>query len=652
MADEEKRRICEHFSIQLNNPIAILQQEEAKVFFHNADNKMLYDFFVRATLLKALQDMYQNANSELLACDATLTEKRQDIRKVGAEKNELAEKCHRMKKVDSEIKQMEAQLREECLWGYAQSKAQEATEIREQTQKLEEKLRRENSALNELLKSKDRLLNEKKALEESHKMSEAEIRAITMEYHLAKEDNENAHSKLEVAIVDLETKDSALAALRGQEKALANDIRSKRTINEKRDEQREREKKEADLALSRIEGEIQKKNRLIQDRGRTRDELSQEIENLNLEINPKKTEIEQASQQKQMLTAELSKRKRSNASVSNLKRFGYEFEELVQDINRCKDFKVKPVGPIGRHIKLVGKAATDKNLADLLETELGKGFLRGFLVASWEDSKVLSALLERHFHRRRPPSIIIWQFRGQKDDIKHGQVQTNPEMPGMLDFLEFDHPDVFNYVVDYKRIESTIVVDQVKAQKLFSQIKNVPKNAESAISPDFYRFIPATKGNYASYFMERPRRGALNCLAADTQSDLVNLQSELQECDQIVKELSAALDSLLTKKKSLEVKRDENIEIIHQLNKELGNLKQDMTKINLNRANLEQGDNLPEMEARLASLRQEIKKTEGSLKEMKQRKSKCVLAEKKTKAVLEQQTERMNEASKCNLDSK
>ncbi|TRY60937.1 hypothetical protein TCAL_04216 [Tigriopus californicus] len=652
VADEEKRRICEHFSIQLNNPIAILQQEEAKVFFHNADNKMLYDFFVRATLLKALQDMYQNANSELLACDTTLTEKRQDLSKVGAEKNDLAEKCQRMKKVDCEIKQMEAQLREECLWGYAQSKAQEAADIREKTQKLEEKLKRENASLNELLKSKDRLEDEKKILEESHKMSEAEIRAITMEYQMAREDNENAQSKLEVALVDLQTKESALAALRDQEKTLSNDIRSKRTMHEKRNEQRDREKKEADQALNRIEGEIKRKNRLIQERGRTRDDLGKEIEDLSVEMNPKNAEIDQILQQKQILMEELNKRKRTNANVSNLKRFGFEFEDLIQDINRCKDFKEKPIGPIGRHIKLVGKAAKDKNLADLLETELGKGFLRGFLVASWEDSKALSALFERHFHRRRPPSIIIWKFRGQKDNIEHGKVQTNPEMPGMLDYLEFDHPDVFNYVVDYKRVESTIVVDQVQAQKLFSQVKNVPKNAESAISPDFYRFIPATKGNYASYFMERPRRGAINCLTADTQSDLANLSTELKECDVIVKELKSALIALSLKKKSLEARRDDNIETIHQLNKELGNLKQDMTKINLNRANLEQGDNLPEMEERLTNLRQEIKKTEASVKELKQRKTKSTLIEKKTKGLLDKQTERMNEASKCNLESK
>ena len=50
---EEKRRICQHFVIQLDNPTTILQQEEAKVFFTNNSDAKRYEFFFKATTLHA-----------------------------------------------------------------------------------------------------------------------------------------------------------------------------------------------------------------------------------------------------------------------------------------------------------------------------------------------------------------------------------------------------------------------------------------------------------------------------------------------------------------------------------------------------------------------------------------------------------------------
>ena len=50
---EEKKRICQHFVIQLDNPTTILQQEEAKVFFTSNSDVKRYEFFFKATTLHA-----------------------------------------------------------------------------------------------------------------------------------------------------------------------------------------------------------------------------------------------------------------------------------------------------------------------------------------------------------------------------------------------------------------------------------------------------------------------------------------------------------------------------------------------------------------------------------------------------------------------
>ena len=49
-----KERILEHFNIELNNPMTILQQEEAKNFFKENDDKKMYQFFQRGSMLESI----------------------------------------------------------------------------------------------------------------------------------------------------------------------------------------------------------------------------------------------------------------------------------------------------------------------------------------------------------------------------------------------------------------------------------------------------------------------------------------------------------------------------------------------------------------------------------------------------------------------
>lgn len=51
---EEINVICDHFGIQVDNPLAVLTQETAKRFLANAKPKELYEFFLKATQLERL----------------------------------------------------------------------------------------------------------------------------------------------------------------------------------------------------------------------------------------------------------------------------------------------------------------------------------------------------------------------------------------------------------------------------------------------------------------------------------------------------------------------------------------------------------------------------------------------------------------------
>ena len=64
-AREEGRRILECFRINVDNPIVILQQEEAKQLLRVESPGSLYNFFQRSTLLRQCIDQYGQAGMEL-----------------------------------------------------------------------------------------------------------------------------------------------------------------------------------------------------------------------------------------------------------------------------------------------------------------------------------------------------------------------------------------------------------------------------------------------------------------------------------------------------------------------------------------------------------------------------------------------------------
>ena len=60
-----KDRILEHFNIELNNPMTVLQQEEAKNFFKENDEKSLYEYFQRGSMLDAIAQTNKKTKTEI-----------------------------------------------------------------------------------------------------------------------------------------------------------------------------------------------------------------------------------------------------------------------------------------------------------------------------------------------------------------------------------------------------------------------------------------------------------------------------------------------------------------------------------------------------------------------------------------------------------
>ena len=97
---------------------------------------------------------------------------------------------------------------------------------------------------------------------------------------------------------------------------------------------------------------------------------------------------------------------------SELARYSTAIDRLCKDIeSNVHQFRSKPIGPLGRHIKLTQEAARNDELNSLLEIQLGQKNLKSFLVECTEDQKVLDNMMRKHWHLKSKQPMITKRKR-------------------------------------------------------------------------------------------------------------------------------------------------------------------------------------------------------------------------------------------------
>ena len=108
--------------------------------------------------------------------------------------------------------------------------------------------------------------------------------------------------------------------------------------------------------------------------------------------------------------AKVSKRLRKvckdKSLCGELAPYSAAMKRLCKDIEANVDqFKSKPIGPLGRHIKLTQEAARNDELSSLLEIQLGQYHLKSFLLECKQDRIVLDRMMKKHYTTRQPMII-------------------------------------------------------------------------------------------------------------------------------------------------------------------------------------------------------------------------------------------------------
>lgn len=598
---EEGKRILECFRINTDNPIAILQQEEAKELLKVESPGALYNFFLKSTLLKQCLEQYTGAQTELSRTKDTIKDKESAMQELQKKFNEKRAKYNEIVKKQKWAEE-EKKLSQEYVVALGLDKLEEIKAAEEEISK--------KAAAEEKAKEKLHVLNNANG-ETDRKRQELEIRLEDERLKYASKEVELSNMKLEidrlkedekVAVKDIKGLEVTRKAVVGEIGILEEQFDSMNSaqslkLRRLRAKERAEELKEVQNRMDQINDEIEQL-------GINRDSIEGLQEKNKKECDGKEYEkkslqVKSANLQKELEAIEKS----GNRQLAIIDPMAPKVAERIRDAARRQMFGVCPIGPVGSFIKLSSSATSNNNLPKLLETEIGANILRSYLCNDDGDRKTLWEIFDQVYGGKKKPQIFTSRFLKSRHNVnKVANHQT------VMDFLEFvgspsEQTVVFNHLVDQKSIESVVVAkSQDEAKKLCTYIQNVPKNLNYCITLDFNRFFPPTKtASYRSYYIDPV---STTVLGSNMESKMEEKRREIDKNEEQLQEIVKTLVSL-QKIKNAHAKEFEDIK------NKIAKYREELAKGNATKSRLkaeeDPADNSDALQEKIVKKRAELK---------------------------------------------
>lgn len=493
--DLNKLTLC--LNIQVENPVLILNQDAARSFLKECDPKKLYTFFLKATQIETIVDKLHSCLKDATSSKAQLEnldrnmvhqkaeivvikerqEKLRSINRLRIEISELKNEKNWLKVVESEKvrDEIEKKLMD------TQQKIKEIDDFIKNRSKndksLKDKIRDDGTELAnliELLNDKNKAADEARAEFEKHNdvysTTESTDRSMVERLKLV----EQNVSQLRADIDERESNPLNVANLRKENEGMIQVL----------------EKKIGDLTLIL-------KNAL-RDHGQFAETLSDSLETIESET----TMFSKIQGSSQSCTNQI--RQLQGAKQHALSAYGNSMSKLVsriEDMDKKKRFAEKPRGPLGRYIEV-----PDKKYKVTVENILDRTLVSFFV--SCDKDRILLTQLLKDFPDLSSTPIITGAFHHQAYDVRNGMVRMDGRAGCVLmDVIKVSDPVVMNCLIDQKRVESIVLVENTDdAIELTQNIEDVPQNLFRVVMlKPLSEYYPAPK--YRTYGMhEKPAR--------------------------------------------------------------------------------------------------------------------------------------------------
>lgn len=435
--------ILDHYDLQVDNPLNVLSQDNARQFIGTSKVSEKYKMFMKGVQLERLDEDYRLLEDRLGGNEQKLARKKEDIKHLREARDEKKRQLELAKKRDN-LRQNVRDMRRKVGW----------CQVRDEERKL--------AAFDtKFAEADDKIRNCKVDVEEQDKR----VEAVTARYEETQAALDQAKAAVDTAEDESRQLNNAYTEARDQ-------------TTEKQQEQKnvEGQLKARNREKKTIEKEIAEEEQRLNEandggaarRQQERDEAQKAVEKVRAEYNDhhsKKAEVESDHQAKtasmnQKYNAKVAAeksvdeaRERLNQARNIDERMNFDAyrrgtDKLLQLISRETRWQSPPLGPLGRHVKLL-----KPEWAPIIEAMFGKT-LNGFLVTSKHDLNLLSNLKKQ---ARCDCEMYLLNDRRQIN-----LREPDGQFLSVLRALEIDSPEVQKHLVIAHAIEQALLIPDME----------------------------------------------------------------------------------------------------------------------------------------------------------------------------------------------
>ncbi|GFR92013.1 structural maintenance of chromosomes protein 6 [Elysia marginata] len=522
---DELMHITDHFNIQVDNPVSILNQDTSRNFLNSKSAGDKFKFFMRATQLEQMNQDYSDVHRHMQCTKQDIDCKKETLETMRKEVKVWQSKFKNLAAL-SELKIKVTKLKNEMAWALVAE--------RERGMKpLEKSLKSEEVALPQYVKKVDQTKKHQEEWEARLKDLEQRV----MECSKAVRD---LQPLLEARHKDVALAKQALAPILNQLKAIDRELRSARAeckqCEERIDELRSIASRDYDADRRKREDQIARLEKNLEEAVSKQRVSEHEITQYASNVARGRTEMAAIDNQ---LKAKSNKQREVRMSLQTLRaakndrlqRFGAWVPTVISQINAQKrQFHKIPLGPLGAKFEL-----KDSKWALAMESCL-KGLVSSFVCHDHHDAKLLEDIFNRHCPRGRRPAIITSAFSSKMHDVSEHRVRSR-DFPCVLDVIKCKDPVVINTLIDQRSIENVLLIEDANEARTV-MMRNPPHNAKECFTIEGDQaFCRPTFRYYSS------DKTTVRFLMADVQAQIDLLQLEdgriQDEVDELMQQKTA-----------------------------------------------------------------------------------------------------------------
>jgi structural maintenance of chromosomes protein 6 len=452
--------ICDHFGFQVENPMSVLSQDLARQFITSSSPAEKYKLFVKGVLLEQLDQDYCIIEQQLQTFNPKIEDSKQDLQGLQTRAETARRKAEHMDKYEA-LRDKFHDMRRQLLWEAVRLEEDVLEEQVQALQQADDKIREEEGRKEQLQATVDERKEQKDAAKLEEDEANHKVNAANEEKNALKAKQADAKKEMSEARAEQRNVKGAIDGARKtideKKKSIQVEMDRLAEIDGGGATRRLRELEEAQAALVTAR-ESDSSHRQAQDA------LKRDF--AQAQTNEKQADATLLQQKQEIKKQEDRLMDIQRQNTQSLEVFHPKMSQILRAIQQERRFRTPPVGPIGKHIKLL-----HPEWSSILEKAFG-GNLNNFIVTCKADQDLLTNI----FRNVGASGLAVNFINPEPVDIQNRE--PDESFLTMLRALQIDHPMVRKFVIINQYAENSILMpSQTEASELlFSDEGSRPRN--------------------------------------------------------------------------------------------------------------------------------------------------------------------------------